>query len=123
MVVTVELESDEARRAADAADEDQVLLVPRTKGGYASVGTVARIEQRGDGPNDTPVVVLRGVGRARVGQGSVGEDGALLVAADPVVDPGTDRRGAGARRPLQGDGHRPVHPSGWPAAPEVRCPG
>jgi ATP-dependent Lon protease len=87
MVVTVELESDEARQAADAALDRQVLLVPRKESGYASVGTVARIEQRDDGPDDAPVAVLRGLSRARVGQGSVGDAGALMVAADPVVDP------------------------------------
>ena len=87
MVVTIELESDEARRAAAAARDDHVLLVPRHDDGYASVGTVARIEQRGDGPDGAPAMVLRGVRRARVGQGSVGEGGALMVAADAVVDP------------------------------------
>jgi ATP-dependent Lon protease len=87
MVVTVELESVEALQAADAAQDRQVLLVPRQDSGYASVGTMARIEQRGDGPGDAPVVVLRGVRRARVGQGSVGDGGALMVAADPIVDP------------------------------------
>jgi ATP-dependent Lon protease len=87
MVVTVELESDEARRAAAAAHDDQVLLVPEHDGGYAAVGTVARIEQRGDGPEEAPAAVLRGVRRARIGRGSVDAGGALMVSAEPVVDP------------------------------------
>ncbi|MEL7208319.1 MAG: AAA family ATPase, partial [Actinomycetota bacterium] len=92
MVVTVELESSEARRAVDAAADGQVLLVPQTEAGYASVGTVARVEQRGDGPRGNPGVVLRGESRARVGRGSVGDAGALFVAAEVLADgEGTER--------------------------------
>src|SRR5439155_26538261 len=48
MVVTLTLESPEARAAVDAAasDDDRLLvLVPRLEGRYASVGTIAKIEE------------------------------------------------------------------------------
>src|ERR687891_719856 len=53
MVVTLALETDEARAAADAAGRanDTLLLVPRQPDGrYARVGTIARIENRGNLP-------------------------------------------------------------------------
>ncbi|HKY67991.1 MAG TPA: LON peptidase substrate-binding domain-containing protein, partial [Acidimicrobiales bacterium] len=53
MVVTLALETDEARAAADAAAKagNTLLLVPRLADGrYARVGTVARIENRGNLP-------------------------------------------------------------------------
>ena len=47
MVVTIALESSEARRAVAAAQDGpgRVLLVPRLDGEYAKVGTVAAVEQ------------------------------------------------------------------------------
>ena len=52
MVVTLALETDEARtppRARSPTDR-RVLLVPRVGTGYARVGTIARIENEGDLP-------------------------------------------------------------------------
>ncbi|MET0895341.1 MAG: LON peptidase substrate-binding domain-containing protein, partial [Acidimicrobiia bacterium] len=76
MVVTLALESDEARDAADAALDvgGRVVLVPRTgAGAYASVGTIARIESDGELPNGQRAVVLRGLARAHVGGPSSAE--------------------------------------------------
>ncbi|HSJ71943.1 MAG TPA: LON peptidase substrate-binding domain-containing protein, partial [Acidimicrobiia bacterium] len=46
MVVTLRIETDEGAKAVAASRESDglVLLVPRLRGTYASVGTVARIQ-------------------------------------------------------------------------------
>ncbi|MGQ0803689.1 MAG: endopeptidase La [Actinomycetota bacterium] len=93
-VVTLVLESDEAQAAAAVAlDGDRrVLLVPRTEGGYARVGTVARVEDSGELPNGASAVVLRGLHRAVLGAGVTGTGYGLWVQADPVEDgPPSDR--------------------------------
>src|SRR3954471_2745600 len=98
MVVTLALETDEARAAADAAmnGDRQLLLVPNADGRYARVGTVARVESAGELPNGAAAVILRGLRRARIGAGvpapaeaTIGgrAGGALWVEADPIEDP------------------------------------
>src|SRR3989442_3542494 len=49
MVVTIPLETDEARVAAEAAKSHDglMLLVPRVGTGYARIGTVCKIEDTG----------------------------------------------------------------------------
>ncbi|MEO7554992.1 MAG: endopeptidase La [Acidimicrobiales bacterium] len=88
MVVTLALDTDEARAAADAAAEDgELLLVPKdAKGRYAKVGTVARIENRGTLPGGTNALVVRATGRAHVGTGVIGQTAALWVEVDSVPD-------------------------------------
>ena len=63
MVVTIALETDEAKRAGAAAADagDRIVLVPRVDGRFASVGTIAAIESAGDLPNGTRALVIRGV--------------------------------------------------------------
>jgi ATP-dependent Lon protease len=73
MVVTLALETDEARAAVDAATDSTVLLVPRIDGLYTRVGTVAAI-------------VVRGLHRARIGVGVPGLGRALVVEAEPVEE-------------------------------------
>src|ERR1044071_5248695 len=97
MVVTLALETDEARAAIAAAldgphpdgvdGERLLLLVPRTDAGYASVGTIAKVEDSGSLPGRTPAVVVRGVSRARLGMAIPGTGSALRVQAEPVPDP------------------------------------
>jgi ATP-dependent Lon protease len=95
MVVTLALESPEARDAADGALDvgGRVLLVPRVgAGAFASVGTIARIESDGELPDGQRAVVLRGLARARVGGPArfdeVGvERSGVWVDADPVNVP------------------------------------
>src|SRR6476469_1832448 len=94
MVVTIALETDEAKRAGAAAEQAgrRLVLVPRVDGRFAKVGTIAQIENAGELPNGTLALVIRGIGRARVGIGSVGNEGALHVEVEPIEDPApTDR--------------------------------
>ena len=88
MVVTVGIESDEARRAIDAAEETggRLLLIPRTEEGFASVGTVADIQEvSGEG---NPTALIAGVYRARIGAGRSGATGEVLwVEAFPIEEP------------------------------------
>ena len=90
MVVTLALETDEARAAADAASEagGELLLVPRFPDGgrYGRVGTVATIENRGTLPGGTPALVVRALRRAHVGAGVIGTSAALWVHTEPVDD-------------------------------------
>jgi ATP-dependent Lon protease len=86
MVVTLRIETAEGKTAVAAADKSggRLLLVPRLEGRYASVGTIAEIQQSDESGN----VVVSGMARARVGAGSVDETGALWVDAEsyPEVD-------------------------------------
>ena len=92
MVVTLALETDEARAAVDAAgDQEEVLLVPRQDSSYASVGTIARVEGRMNLPNGQRALVVRGIARARVGSGVVGRSSALWVEATPLDTTPSDR--------------------------------
>jgi ATP-dependent Lon protease len=89
MVVTLTLESDEARRAVAAAEEtdSELLLVPRIGQRYAAVGTVARVEDVGRLQNGMDALVIRGLHRARVGLGVPGTGDATWVQVEPAPDP------------------------------------
>ncbi len=89
MVVTIALETDEAKRAGAAAADagDRIVLVPRIDGRFARVGTIAAIESAGDLPNGTRALVIRGVSRGRVGHGELGAHGALHVQVDELDEP------------------------------------
>jgi ATP-dependent Lon protease len=89
MVVTLALETDEARAAAEAAEESrELLLVPRfPEGGrYGRVGTIATIENSGTLPGGTPALVVRAVRRAHVGAGVIGTTAALWVHVEAIED-------------------------------------
>src|SRR5919107_655506 len=90
MVVTLALETDEARAAADAAlaGDGRVLLVPRIDGRrYAAVGTIATIEEAGELPSGIPALLVRGEDRAVIGTGVPGTGTALWVQAHVVTEP------------------------------------
>ncbi|PWK89075.1 ATP-dependent Lon protease [Lentzea atacamensis] len=86
--------SAEARAAVDAATtaaNHQVLLVPRLDGKYASVGTLAEIEQVGRLPGGERAAVVRGTKRVRIGTGTTGPGAALWVNStiadeSPITD-------------------------------------
>jgi ATP-dependent Lon protease len=90
MSVTVSLEDPEARAAIEAArsGDGMLLMVPRTGSrGYASVGTVARIEDSGRLPNGTEVSVVRGLHRGVVVTGVPGSGDAQWMEVTPAYDP------------------------------------
>jgi ATP-dependent Lon protease len=88
MVVTLALETDEAKAAAEAASDadGELLLVPRFPDGgrYGRVGTIAKIENQGTLPGGTPALVVRAIARAHVGAGVIGTTSALWVHADTI---------------------------------------
>ena len=88
MVVTIPLEREEAQAAVRAAraESGHVLLVPRVEGRYASLGTVARIEDARRLPNGMEVAILQGLYRASVGSAAGGTGPALRVLARQVAD-------------------------------------
>jgi ATP-dependent Lon protease len=96
MVVTLALETDEARAAAEAAGdaEGELLLVPRFPDGgrYGRVGTVAKIENQGTLPGGTPALVVRAIARAHVGAGVIGSTAALWVHAERIDDSAPSER-------------------------------
>src|SRR5215208_6934304 len=93
MVVTATLETPESRSAASAAnDTGHLLLVPKVDGRYATVGTVAKIENAGELPNGQLAIVVRGLHRVRIGAGVAGTGTATWVEVEPIPDqPATDR--------------------------------
>jgi ATP-dependent Lon protease len=86
MVVTIALETDEARAVVETAADGGLLLVPKLDGRFAEVGAIARIEDRGELPNGTPAITVRATGRARLGAGIVGTGEGLWVEAVPLAD-------------------------------------
>jgi ATP-dependent Lon protease len=89
MVVTLTLETPEARAAVEAARsaDDTLLLVPRQEGRYARVGTVAVIEEIGRTPGGVEALVIRGVERALIGSGVAGSGEAIWVQVEARPDP------------------------------------
>ncbi|MGH2736340.1 MAG: endopeptidase La [Actinomycetota bacterium] len=88
MVVTIAHESDEGRAAVEAAERTgrKVLLVPRTGGRYARVGTVAKLEDRGSLSNGVEALVVRGLQRAVIDTGVPGTGSAVWVQTETSHD-------------------------------------
>src|SRR6202045_5430083 len=88
MVVTIPVEREEAGAAIAAAREGDrlVLLVPRVEGKYASIGTVAKIEDSRKLPNGVDVAILQGLHRASVGRAATGTGPALRGFAQQTED-------------------------------------
>jgi ATP-dependent Lon protease len=88
-VVTLALESDEARAAIAAATggaDRRVLLVPQVEGRMAHVGVIAVVENAGELPGGGSAAIIRGLQRARLGAGVVTDRSGLWVQAEPVPD-------------------------------------
>jgi ATP-dependent Lon protease len=87
MVVTVTIESDEAKRAIAAAENSGglLLLIPQLNDEYASVGTIAEIQEVSTGIGTT--ALISGVSRARIGAGQPSTGEVLWVEAIPVEEP------------------------------------
>ena len=91
MVVTVTMQSPEARQILNSVSNGRLLVVPRIDGVYASVGVIATIADQDSLPDGSPTVTLRAHDRARVGAGVIGSTNGLWVAAHPVTEPKPDR--------------------------------
>jgi ATP-dependent Lon protease len=88
MVVTLTVESDEARAAIEAATEGEeaiLLTVPRIGSRYARIGVVATIEDVGRLRSGVEAVVIRGVRRATVGLGVPGTGEATWVQVEAAT--------------------------------------
>jgi ATP-dependent Lon protease len=93
MVVTLTVESPEARSAIEAArrHDDTLILVPRRDDGrYARVGTVATIENEGKLANGLQALVIRGLHRATIGTGVAGTGDATYVTFDDTAETNLD---------------------------------
>jgi ATP-dependent Lon protease len=89
MTVTLGIEGGDQQAAIEAARQGShlVLLVPRIEGKFASVGTVARLQDSGQMPTGAAVTILRGENRARLGSGQADVGGALWVQVEPIDEP------------------------------------
>jgi ATP-dependent Lon protease len=87
MVVTVNIETEEARKAIAAAENSggRLLLVPTIDGDYAAVGTIAEIQEVSTGAGTTALIA--GVARARIGAGQPSTGDVLWVETEPVDEP------------------------------------
>ncbi|MEU6079529.1 endopeptidase La [Streptomyces sp. NPDC047108] len=94
MVVPLDLSDAEVRAAVEAAQaaarssggKPRVLLVPRTDGTYAAVGTLGTIEQVGRLSDGDPGALIRGVSRVRVGAGTTGPGAALWIEGTRIEE-------------------------------------
>ena len=88
MVVTIAVESEEALGAVEAARDadNRLVVVPKLPHRYATVGTIARIEQSDRLPGGRRGVLIRGLSRARVGAAVAGNGRGTWVAVEPVED-------------------------------------
>jgi ATP-dependent Lon protease len=92
MVVNMVAESDQARRAVDAAraGDGRLVLVPQIAGRYGRVGTIGMVEQDELAADGTRAVLVRGIERARVGAGHDDARRGLQVAVEPVPPTSSD---------------------------------
>ena len=95
MVITLALETPEARAAAVAAGDDgRLVLVPNIAGRHGAVGVVARVESAGKLPSGTRALVVRAVHRARIRSAVVGGHRRSLGGGRPGRGPSAHRAGA-----------------------------
>jgi ATP-dependent Lon protease len=89
MVVTLTVESEEARTAVAAAQagDGQLLLVPKLEGRYGRIGTIATLEDVGRLRSGIEALVIRGLARATVGLGVPGTGDATWVQVETVDEP------------------------------------
>ena len=70
----------------EVGDQERVLLVPKSDGEYASVGTVAEVTDRVRLPGGASAVALQGLHRAVAGAAESDEQGRLLVEVEEHED-------------------------------------
>ena len=122
MVITLMLETGEAKAAATAAHEqgDLLVLVPRSGNRYAAVGTVAKIEDSGQLANGMEALVIRGLHRAVVGTGVAGTGDATWVQIEDAPETNTNTtRARELAREYRGTVENIVEARGVPQVAEV----
>jgi len=89
MSATVPLESEDARSAVQAAraGEMLVLLLPKVDGRYATVGAIAKVDEKGNLPDGTEVAVIQARHRGVLGAVSPDLAGVLWAEVEPHPDP------------------------------------
>ena len=122
MVVTLTVESDEARAAIAAAaegDDPRVLLVPRLEGRYARIGVVATIEDVGQLRSGVEAAVIRGLRRARVGLGVQGSGEATWVQIESADEAAPTARAHELAREFRAVAEAIAEARGVPAVADV----
>jgi ATP-dependent Lon protease len=91
MSATIPIDSEDSRRAVRSAlaADGLLLLLPKVEGRYAQVGVIAKVDEKGNLPDGTEVVVTQGRHRAILGVVSTDLDGALVAEVEPRPDPPT----------------------------------
>jgi ATP-dependent Lon protease len=86
MVITVGIEPDAAKRALGATESTngRLVLIPRVDGEYASIGTIAEIQEVADRGGVS--AIISGIARARIGTGVTDSDDVLWVNTDAVTE-------------------------------------
>ncbi|MEX2375082.1 MAG: LON peptidase substrate-binding domain-containing protein, partial [Dehalococcoidia bacterium] len=92
MVVTLMLETSEAKAAVAAArdGDNELVLVPRLEQRYARIGTVAKIEDVGRLQNGLDAMVVRGLARVAIGTGVAGTGDGTWVQVDQAEETNQD---------------------------------
>ena len=87
-VVTITLESEEARNATSAAadHENQILLVADIEGRSTTVGVIGSIEQSAELPNGTRVVIVRTLQRATLLDEVASERSGRWMTVEPLAE-------------------------------------
>jgi ATP-dependent Lon protease len=98
MTVPVAVESEGARAAVLAARQTDglVVIVPRIDGHFASIGTVAHIEESGRLPDGRQASVFRGQYRGVLNSAAVEREGTLWMSVESAPDPELDQLPAAA---------------------------
>jgi ATP-dependent Lon protease len=89
MSATIPMDSEDTRAAVTSAlaHDGLLLLLPKVESRYASVGVVAKIEERGNLPDGTEVVAVQGRSRAILGEVTPEPGGALSAEVELAPDP------------------------------------
>jgi ATP-dependent Lon protease len=88
MSATLPIDATDVRTAVQAAlaKDGLLLLLPKVESRYATVGVVAKIEEKGNLPDGTEVVAVQGRSRAILGE-VTSEEGALFAEVELSPDP------------------------------------
>jgi ATP-dependent Lon protease len=86
MVITLRIESEAAKKALAATEstDGRLVLIPMIDGEYASMGTIAEIQEVDDRGGVS--AIISGIARARIGTGETDTNDVLWVDTDAIVE-------------------------------------